>query len=136
MIYHEEKIRVRYSETDKMGYVYYGNYASYLEVARVELIRSLGLSYKKMEDNGVMLPIAEYKNKYIRPAYYDDELTIKTWIREKPSIKLRFDYEVVNQEGTLLTIAETTLVFVSMETFKPTQAPKEFEEVVEKYFEV
>ncbi len=135
MIYHEEKVRVRYSETDKMGYVYYGNYASYLEVARVELIRSLGLSYKKMEDEGVMLPIAEYKNKYLRPAYYDDLLTIKTWIREKPGMKLRFDYEIENQEGMLLTVAETTLVFVSMETFKPMQPPQNFIEATQKYFE-
>jgi len=135
MIYHEEKVRVRYSETDKMGYVYYGNYASYLEVARVELIRSLGLSYKKMEDEGVMLPIAEYKNKYLRPAYYDDELTIKTWIREKPGMKLRFDYEVVNHEGSLLTVAETTLVFVSKETMKPIQPPQNFIDATKKYFE-
>jgi len=135
MIYHEEKVRVRYSETDKMGYVYYGNYASYLEVARVELIRSLGLSYKTMEDEGVMLPIAEYKNKYLRPAYYDDLLTIKTWIREKPAMKLRFDYEIVNQENKLLTVAETTLVFVSMETFKPMQPPQNFIEATQKYFE-
>ena len=74
------QIRVRYAETDKMGYVYYGNYAQYFEVGRVEGLRDLGLSYKKMEDEGILLPVVEFQIKYLKPAYYDDLLTIKTTI--------------------------------------------------------
>lgn len=134
MIYHEQKIRVRYSETDKMGYVYYGNYAAYLEVARVELIRNLGLSYKEMEDQGIMLPVLEYKTKFIKPGFYDDELTIKTSIKKKPTARIIFEYEVVNQKGELLTTAETTLVFVNMKTNKPCLPPVNFEEKAAQYF--
>ena len=75
---HETKVRVRYGETDQMGYCYYGNYAQYFEVGRVEALRSLGCSYKALEDQGIMLPVSEYNVKYKRPAYYDDELTIQT----------------------------------------------------------
>jgi len=134
MFYHEEKVRVRYAETDKMGYVYYGNYSSYFEVARVELMRSLGISYKEMEEEGVMLPVADYKIKYLRPAFYDDLLTIKTTVKEKPGIKIRFHYELENKKGELLTVAETTLVFVDKLSMKPTNPTKAFQEIVAKKF--
>ena len=84
----ETKLRVRYSETDQMGYVYYGNYASYFEVARVDMLRSIGLSYKAMEDSGIMMPVLELKSKYIKPAYYDDLLTIKVIIKEIPQTRI------------------------------------------------
>ncbi|MBP6403824.1 MAG: acyl-CoA thioesterase, partial [Bacteroidia bacterium] len=80
----EIQVRVRYAETDQMGYVYYGNYAAYFEVARVEALRSLGFSYKKLEEDGLMLPVLDFSVKYFKPAYYDDVLTIKTTIRELP----------------------------------------------------
>ncbi len=117
-------IRVRYGETDKMGYVYYGNYAQYFEVARVELLRSLGVSYKGLEDNGVMLPVSHMDIKYIKPAFYDDLLTIKVFVEELPKVKIKFRYETYNEKEVLLNIAETTLVFVDMEIGKPIKCPE------------
>ncbi len=131
----ETHIRVRYAETDQMGYVYYGNYAAYFEVARVESFRHLGLSYKKLEESGVMMPVLEYKTKYIRPAKYDDLLTIKLMIKVKPSTRIVFEYEVYNEEKVLLNVAETTLVFVSTSTGRPVQAPENFQQIFEGVFE-
>ena len=122
----ETKIRVRYAETDRMGYVYYGNYAQYYEVGRVEALRQLGLSYKSMEDNGIILPVLTYSIKFFKPAYYDDELTIKTTIKEIPQARIHFGYECYNQTGTLLNAGETTLVFINKLTNKPCIAPEEF----------
>lgn len=125
MIEKEIKIRVRYGETDKMGYVYYGNYATYFEVARVETLRSLGISYKKIEDDGVMLPVLEFKIKYFKPAFYDDELTIKTRITSLPGVRIHFEYETYNGDKVLLNKAETTLVFVDIKTGKPCNIPED-----------
>ena len=93
----ETKVRVRYSETDMMGYCYYGNYASYFEVARVEAIRQLGFSYKKMEDDGIALPVLEFSIKYFKPAFYDDELRIETTITEIPKARIHFTYKTLNE---------------------------------------
>lgn len=123
MVESEIKIRVRYGETDRMGYVYYGNYATYFEVARVESLRTLGINYKDMEDGGISLPVLEYKIKYIKPAFYDEVLIIKIKINELPKVRIKFDYETYNEQGTLLNIAETTLVFVNTSTMKPCSAP-------------
>lgn len=119
------QVRVRYSETDRMGYCYYGNYAQYLEVGRVELLRELGVSYKELEDKGVALPVANYQINYKRPAHYDDLLSVHTIIRSCEGVRIVFDYEVKNEEGQLICNAETTLVFVDFETGRPTKAPKE-----------
>lgn len=119
----ELKIRVRYAETDRMGYVYYGNYATYFEVARVEALRELGFSYKSLEDDGILLPVAEFSIKYLRPAFYDDELTIITEIPELPGTRIQFHYQVFNAKGELLTKASTTLVFVQKDTGRPCPAP-------------
>jgi len=124
MFIHKTKIRVRYAETDQMGYAYYGNYATYFEVARVEALRSLNFSYKQLEKDGVMLPVLEFGIKYFKPGFYDDELTIKTMISELPSARIKFDYETYNSEGVLLNKANTTLVFVSVKTKRPTSAPQ------------
>jgi len=124
MFIHKTKIRVRYAETDQMGYAYYGNYATYFEVARVEALRSLNFSYKQLEKDGVMLPVLEFGIKYFKPGFYDDELTIKTMISEVPSARSKFDYETYNSEGVLLNKANTTLVFVSVKTKRPTSAPQ------------
>jgi acyl-CoA thioester hydrolase len=133
MIVHELKIRVRYAETDQMGYVYYGNYATYFEVARVETFRSLGISYKEMEESGILMPVLELNTKFLKPVFYDDEITIKVKITEKPSLRIRFDYEVfVNQ--ILSTTAYTTLVFISKETSKPTVPKGKFEEIMRTHF--
>ena len=120
----EISIRVRYGETDRMGYVYYGNYASYFEVARIEALRRLGVSYKNLEENGIMLPVFSYSVKFLKPAYFDDELKIKTIIRELPMVRLKFEYETYKENTTLLlNKAETTLVFIDMSTKKPCAAP-------------
>ena len=130
----ETKVRVRYSETDMMGFCYYGNYASYFEVARVEAIRQLGVSYKKMEDDGIALPVLEFSIKYYKPAFYDDELTIETTISEIPKVRIHFSYKTFNAKGVLLNDAQTTLVFVNKETGKPCVAPVDFIERLKKHF--
>ena len=131
----EVKVRVRYGETDQMGYVYYGNYASYYEVARVESFRSLGLSYKELEDDGVMMPVLELHTKYLLPARYDDLLTIRVTIPEMPRLKIRYLYEVFNEDGTLLNTGETVLVFINMKTNKPVRIPLQMSSLLQQYFD-
>lgn len=126
----ETQMRVRYGETDRMGYAYYGNYAEYIEVGRVEALRELGFSYKELEDSGVILPVLEYWSKFIRPAVYDDLLTIRTMIKELPETRFPFEYEVLNQEGTLLNKATTTLVFVDRNSGRPSKCPDELKKAL------
>ncbi len=134
-MYHSEvQIRVRYAETDQMGYVYYGNYASYFEVARVETLRNLGFSYKAIEESGIILPVLSYSIKYIKPSFYDDLLTIKVTIKEIPMARIRFDYETYNEKGELINVADTTLVFINKSTNKPCAAPTDFMNAVKKFF--
>lgn len=129
------QIRVRYSETDQMGYVYYGNYAAYFEVARTEAFRRLGIHYKEMEASGVMMPVLEMKTKFIRPAKYDDLLTIRLFLKHNPTAaRILFEYEVFNEAEQLLTIGETTMVFVDMKTGRPTPTPQEIQQVMAPYF--
>lgn len=122
------QIRVRYAETDKMGYVYYGNYAQYFEVGRVEGLRDLGLSYRKMEEECIMLPVLEYQIKYFKPAFYDDLLTIKTTITAVKGARIFFEYETLSETNELLNKGNTTLVFVNMSTNKPCPPPDWFVE--------
>lgn len=129
----ETKIRVRYSETDRMGYCYYGNYAQYYEVARVECLRSLGISYKNLEDQGILLPVVDFNVQYKKPAFYDDEIIVKCEVREMPNIKIRFDYECLRGEETL-NIASTTLVFLDKIKNKPMKIPFEIASKFESYF--
>ena len=133
MYTHEIKVRVRYAETDKMGFVYYGNYATYFEVARVEMLRSLGISYKDLEDEGTLLPVVNFSINYKSPAHYDDELVIKTTIDSEPSAKIRFEYSVLKNDKELAS-AETTLVFVNSKTMRPTRCPDKLAELFKKYF--
>ena len=128
----ETKIRVRYGETDQMSFVYYGVYAQYYEVGRMELLRSLGLTYKELEEMGFALPVVNLNINYKKPAYYDDELTIRTTIKELPSAKITFYYEILNTNNELLNIGEVVLVFVNKETGKPCLAP---EVIMEKFKE-
>lgn len=130
----EIEIRVRYSETDQMGYVYYGNYAQYFEVARVESLRSLGITYKDMEEEGIILPVLDFSIKYFRPAYYDDLLTIKVKIPSIPGARINFEYETFNVKGVLLNKAVTTLAFINKHTNKPCPAPMNVMEQISKYF--
>jgi len=127
------KLRVRYSETDQMGYCYYGNYAQYFEVGRVEAMRFAGMSYKALEEQGVMLPVSEFSVKYFHPALYDDELTITTEITGLKGARLFFDYEIHNEAGKHVASAQTILVFVSKENMRPTKAPEDFITLLEKY---
>jgi acyl-CoA thioester hydrolase len=130
----ETTLRVRYAETDKMGYVYYGNYAQYYEVGRVEALRLLGTSYKEMEENGIMLPVHTLSVKYLKPAVYDDLLLIKTTIKERPTARITFDYEIYNAAHELLNTGICTLVFIDMKTMKPRPAPDYFMDKIKSFF--
>lgn len=134
MFVHEEKIRIRYAETDQMGYVYYGNYAAFYEVGRTEMLRSTGITYKDLEDMGVMMPVLELHTKYMQPARYDDLITVRITIKEKPSIRIKFDYEIFNESGTLLNTGMTQLVFVDMKKNRPCRAPQIFMDKMEPFF--
>jgi len=134
MVTNDIKVRVRYGETDKMGYCYYGVYPQYFEIGRTEMMRKLGLSYRSIEDRGIMLPVLSLNIKYIKPAFYDDELTIRTILKKMPSIKIEFKYEIYNQHDELLTIGDTTLVFVDENTRKPITPPIDFQEQLASYF--
>lgn len=127
----ELNVRVRYAETDQMGVVYHGNYAQYFEMGRVEWLRNLGVSYKWMEENGVMLPVVTLTMNYKRPAKYDDLLTIKTIFKSQTSVKIEFDYEIYNEAGELLTTGYSMLVFVDVKTGKPVLPPKYVTEKLE-----
>jgi acyl-CoA thioester hydrolase len=130
----ETSLRVRYAETDKMGVVYYGNYTHYYEVGRVEALRKLGSSYREMEEKGIMLPVHTCNLKYIKPAFYDELLTIRTTITELPRVRIRFKYEIFNEKKELINEGDTTLVFIDMKSNKPCAAPNYFIEAIEKFF--
>ncbi|CAM3627555.1 MULTISPECIES: acyl-CoA thioesterase [Sphingobacterium] len=134
MFVFDHQLRVRYAETDQMGYVYYGNYAAFYEIARTEMLRSTGISYKELEEMGVMLPVTEMKTRYLKPGKYDDLITIRVTIRKKPAVRIIFEYELFNQSGELLNQGETTLVFVNMEKNKPCMPPQIFLDKMSKYF--
>jgi acyl-CoA thioester hydrolase len=122
----QNTLRVRYAETDRMGYVYYGNYAAYFESARVEALRSLGLSYRVMEDSGIALPVLEYKIKYYKPAYFDDLLTINLNVNRIPSgTRLYFSYSTYNEKNICINEGETSHVFVNIKTGRPCPVPDE-----------
>ena len=119
-------IRVRYAETDQMGVVHHGNYALYLEIARIEWLRKLGISYRKMEDDGIGLPVASLSVKYKKPIRYDDVITVKTTLKKVPSVKVEFEYEILNDFGEILSTASVDLVFVNLKTNRPTKPPQYF----------
>jgi acyl-CoA thioester hydrolase len=134
MVCNEIKIRVRYGETDRMGYLYYGHYAEYFEVGRTEMLRSLGFSYKAMEDGGIVLPVRSMSVQFRNPAHYDDLLTVKTCLKSLPEVRLEFFYEIYNESGILYCKGDTVLVFVDAATRKIRKAPEYFLEAVRKYF--
>ncbi|SIT06157.1 acyl-CoA thioesterase [Belliella pelovolcani] len=131
----ETQVRVRYAETDQMGYVYYGNYAMYFEVGRVEALRSVGFSYKRMEADGIMMPVLEQQTKYLKPGKYDELLTIKVKIPEMPGIRITFEYEVLNEASELITTGKTTLTFLKTDTHRPSRPPQYLLEILKPYFE-
>src|ERR1017187_6800990 len=131
----ETHIRVRYAETDQMNVVYYGNYAQYFEVARAESIRNLGFTYKEMEASGVIMPVVEMLTKFLRPAHYDDLLTIKTILKELPVYhRIVFEHEVYNQQKKLLTLGKVILYFVKIDSFEKTQMPQGLRSVLQTFF--
>ena len=130
----ETQLRVRYAETDQMGYVYYGNYAAYYEVARVESFRQLGLSYKDLEEDGIIMPVLENYSKYLAPGKYDELLTVKVIIKKRPGIKIVFNYEIFNEENVLINIGETKLAFVDTASGRPCRMPDDMADVMSGYF--
>lgn len=129
-------VRVRYSETDKMGVVYHGNYAQYLEIGRTDALRQIGLTYKSFEDNGIMMPVLSLNCKYLKSAYYDDELTIITMLKVMPKVRIHFYFEIYNQQNELITKAEVELVNMDMKTNKLTMAPMVLIEALKPFFEI
>ncbi|MFT3824523.1 MAG: thioesterase family protein [Chitinophagaceae bacterium] len=131
----ETQVRVRYAETDQMNVVYHGNYAQYFEVARAESIRKLGFSYKDMEAMGVIMPVIEIHCKFIRPARYDELLTIKTILKELPANhRIEFFQEVYNEEAKLLTAGRVVLYFMRAATMERATMPQELLQALEPYF--
>ena len=116
-------IRVRYGETDQMGIVYNANYATYFEVARTEWLRNLGVTYKNMEESGIILPVVSLSFNFIKPAKYDDILTVSVFLKKKPLIKIDFDYEIINQNKEKISTGNSVLAFIDMKTNKPIKCP-------------
>ena len=128
-------IRVRYGETDQMGYLFYGNYGLYYEVGRAEAIRELGFSYRELEEQGVIMPVAELNVKYLRPAYYDDLITVKTILKEMPKgSKIQFHSELYNEKNELLNVGVTTLVFIDVKTKQKAGLPEDLGKILAPFF--
>ncbi|QIJ90538.1 4-hydroxybenzoyl-CoA thioesterase family active site [Mesoflavibacter sp. HG96] len=126
----EIEIRVRYAETDQMGVVHHGNYALYLEMARIEWLRKLGISYKNMEENGIGLPVVSLAINFKKSAVYDDVIKVKTQLKKQPTALVEFEYKLTNQNDELLCTAEVVLAFIDMTTKRPTRPPKYFLEAL------
>jgi acyl-CoA thioester hydrolase len=134
MLCSETKIRVRYGETDRMGYLYYGHYPEYFEVSRTDLIRSMGISYREIEDQGIIMPVKSLTVDYKLPAMYDELLTVESCLKELPEVKLNIDYNIFNQENNLICTGNTVLVFVDAGTRRTRRAPAFFLDAVRKFF--
>ncbi len=124
MNFHKFSFRVRYSETDQMGVVYHGNYAQYLELGRVEWLRSMGVSYKDLEDDGIILPVIHLQIDYKKSALYDDLITVETFLKKVPLVKIEFDYKIYRESGELLAEANTVLAFMDKRTNRPIKCPE------------
>lgn len=135
MFTHSTKLRVRYGETDQMGYMYYGNYAEFFEVGRVEMLRSLGLTYAGMEASGIMMPVLELNCKYLKPARYDEEITINVTMAKMPGVKIHFKYDLYNEKQELIHVGETLLAFINMKTNRPCLPSQEFIDKLKPFFE-
>ncbi|MGB5818216.1 MAG: thioesterase family protein [Saonia sp.] len=123
MNFNEISFRVRYGETDQMGVVYHGNYAQYLEMGRVAWLRTLGVSYKEMEENGIILPVVSLRLNFKKPAIYDDLITVVTTLKKTPYVKIEFDYKIYNESKEILTEANTVLAFIDKHTNRPMKCP-------------
>lgn len=134
MYSNQTTIRVRYGETDKMGYVYYGNYALYYETARVESLRNLEISYKKMEESGILMPVLSLQINYIKPVFYDELLTIITRIPEMPTSRISFHHEIYNESSILVNKGSVTLAFINARSGKPTRCPENVIIALQKFY--
>ena len=123
MNFNKISFRVRYAETDQMGVVYHGNYAQYLEMGRVEWLRSFGISYKNMEEKGIMLPVISLAVNYKKSAVYDDLISVETRLRKLPLVKIEFDFNIYNEQHEILATATTVLAFLDMKTKRPIKCP-------------
>ena len=135
MFVYSTKIRVRYAETDQMGYMYHGNYAQFYEVRRVEMLRSFGSSYRAIEESGIIMPVVELRCKFIRPARYDEEIEVRVILAKLPGLRMHFTYELYNESGVLINIGETSLAFVNTKINRPCHAPEDFLNKFKAYFE-
>jgi len=134
MITKDIPIRVRYYETDSMGVVHHANFVKYYEVARTEMLRHFGTTYREMEERGVMLPVLEVVSKYISPAYDDDLLTVRVTLAELPKVRIRFDYEIFRENGELINTGHALLAFVSAESRRPCRVPEYFLDILCRNF--
>ena len=132
MDFNKISFRIRYAETDQMGVVYHGNYPQYLEMGRVEWLRAFGVSYKSMEENGIMLPVISLQLNFKKSAVYDDLISVSTKLVKTPSVRIEFDYEIHNEEGELLATANTVLAFMDMNTKRPIKCPDYLLEKIER----
>lgn len=131
----ETTVRVRYSETDAMGMVYHGHYAAFFEVARVEAFRKLGLSYREIEAMGIIMPVVEWHARFIRPARYDDLLTIKTILKQNPlEHRMELFQEVYNESGVQLTSGRVVLYILNAGTMERTTLPEQIAEKLKPFF--
>lgn len=136
MFKHNTYRRVTYGETDRMGYLYYGHYAEYYEIGRVEALRKLGIRYRDMEDvDGIMLPVIEMQVKYLRPAKYDDVVRIESTLHEMPDRDIHFDFNLYNEKDKLLNVASVSLTFISKATGKRCGIPASLHEKLSPFFE-
>jgi|TARA_B110000914_G_scaffold155598_1_gene136757 acyl-CoA thioester hydrolase len=119
----EIEILVRYSETDQMSFVYHGNYVKYFEMGRITWLKKLGISYKKMEDDGILLPVIELKINFNQPALFDDKLILKTKLKKTPSYMIEFDFEI-KKDDQIITLGYTKLIFLNSKTNKPMRCPQ------------
>ncbi len=135
MYQHDYHKRVRYAETDKMGYLYYGHYAKYYEIGRVEMLRSLGLTYREMEDElHVIMPVTSLQCRFVRPAYYDELLRVRTTLKELPGKFITFHVEIFNEKNKLVNGGTVRLCFVDTQTNQTVTAPTLLTEKLKSYF--
>jgi acyl-CoA thioester hydrolase len=123
MIVHETNIRVCYGDTDMMGVVYYGTYARFYEIARTELLRAYGITYKEIEEAGLIWPVRSFHTNYIKPAYYDDLLTVRTMVDELPAVRFKIKTEIYNEQNELINHGEVVLISTSRKTGRPIKTP-------------
>ena len=126
---HETRIRVRYSETDRMGYVYYANYLVYFEIGRTEQLREIGIRYRDLEDRGYALVVVEAQLRYASPGRYDEELTITTRLADTTRVRLTYEYEVYGDDGRPVCSGHTVLACLGPDG-RPSRLPDDLAALV------